>query len=318
MQPRLALTDLYGQALAQAPLSFDETTSHTDLLDLLQETTNKLLRSQQLSAEDLALLAVAAPGIVDLHAQTFYVNGFYANWDLPAICQELAQHFALEIFLYNDVNAAAWGEYIFRQATRENLVYVAGGSGLGLGLILNGELYLGSSGSAGEISEFLLTGLPPLGTGEYKSLKLGENTYLTLAGRASIRVLLRELNYQKQLEAGGELAPKPGLTYQDFLNLWKMGDAAAHRLAQNMGESLGVFLHNLSLILDIDLIILDLSYQPFIPYIAQSLKLLNQDSQRPRLEIALSSLGEQASLSGLADLAMETLLVRWAFEGGNA
>ncbi len=312
VQPHLALTDLYGVPLAQLPLSFNENTSQDSLQDKLLAAAEKILGSRQLDSDDLAVLAVAAPGIVDLHGQSFYADGYYAHWDLPVICHELAAHYGLETFFYNDVNAAAWGEYIFRQDGRKNLVYMAGGSGLGLGLILNGELYLGSSGGAGEISNLLLAGLPVLFSHDTSSLSFVDADYIPFASRASIRVLLKELNRQKQETSGSLNKQETNLTYQDFYNLWKMGDSAAHRLSQSMGETLGIFLYNLSLLLDIDHIVLDPSYQPFAQYIDLTLKKLATEKARDKLNFTISTLGEQASLSGLADLAMETLLARWA------
>ncbi len=312
VQPRLALTDLYGVPLAQVPLSFDENTSQDRLKAQLVAGGEKILGNHQLVPEDLALLAVAAPGIVDRLGQSFYTDGYYAQWDLPGLCHELAGHYGLETFFYNDVNAAAWGEYIFKLDGQKNLVYVAGGSGLGLGLILNGELYLGSSGSAGEISNLLLAGLPALFKNDTQAISCVDADYIPFASRASIRVLLKELNRQK-LEGKGDLSGHDSpLTYQDFYNLWKMGDSTAHLLSQSMGESLGIFLYNLSLLLDIDHIVLDPSYQPFAQYIDLTLKKLAAENERTQLKITISTLGDQASLSGLADLAMKTLLARWA------
>ena len=312
VQPRLAITDLYGKPLAQLPVSLDDNTSQDDLSNQLLSSSQQLLASCQLEAKALALLAVAAPGVVDLHAQSFYTDGFYARWDLPGLCHNLAQHHGLETFFYNDVNAAAWGEYIVKQDERKNLVYMAGGSGLGLGLILNGELYLGSSGSAGEISNLLLSNLPALFKDEETSLSLVDAQYIPIASRSSIRVLLKELNRQKRDEDDKSVKDTVPLTYQDFFNLWKMGDPTAHMLAQSMGESLGVFLYNLFLLLDIDLVVLDQSYQPFDQYIDLTLKQLAPSKERDRLKVSISTLGEAACFTGLADLAMETLLARWA------
>lgn len=317
VQPRLAITDLLGCVLGQKCLTFEEENSQEALVEALLEATQDLLRTTAISPDQLVLLAVAAPGIVNPHESKLVVDGFYGKWDLLGLGHHLATSYGLKVFFYNDVNAAAWGEYIMARSSRDNLVYLAGGSGLGLGIILNGELYLGRSGSAGEISHLLVSSLSPLCPSDEVSLALAENRYIPLSSRASFRVLLKELNRQKQVLSESRSGRKNVLDNQDFLNLLKMGDVEAHRLAQSMGESLAILIYNLVMLLDTELIVLDRAYQPFVKHIDLTLKCLGRHFRQDEINISVSTLGEKAANYGLADLAVEKLITRWAVQGGK-
>ncbi|GHV02943.1 xylose repressor [Spirochaetia bacterium] len=72
--------------------------------------------------------------------------------DLPIILERLGTLYSLPVFVENDVNSAAYGEYrqIYSEST-DNLIYISLGSGVGSGIILNKEIWKGQNSSAGEI-----------------------------------------------------------------------------------------------------------------------------------------------------------------------
>ena len=73
------------------------------------------------------------------------------------------------VYLENDANAGALAEYYFgsgRDGKPENMLFLTFGTGLGAGLVLNGQLYRGSSNYAGEIGHIRLEGDGPLGCGK--------------------------------------------------------------------------------------------------------------------------------------------------------
>jgi len=73
------------------------------------------------------------------------------SWKELPLRSILEQRFGLPVFLDNDANCFAWGEYVCGKGRGSNsLIGLTIGTGLGAGIVLNGRLYSGASGAAGE------------------------------------------------------------------------------------------------------------------------------------------------------------------------
>lgn len=94
------------------------------------------------------------------------------GWDDIAITQLVTRRFGGRAVLMNDANACALAEWRFG-AGREcrNMIFLTFGTGMGAGLILNGRLYEGTCGNAGEIGHVRLAEEGPLGFGKTGSVE---------------------------------------------------------------------------------------------------------------------------------------------------
>lgn len=89
------------------------------------------------------------------------------GWDDIPIVEELTTRTGLSCYLENDANAGALAEWYWGNGCGcSNLVFLTFGTGLGAGLILNGRLYRGTSGLAGEIGHVRMTDSGPFGYGK--------------------------------------------------------------------------------------------------------------------------------------------------------
>jgi predicted NBD/HSP70 family sugar kinase len=100
-------------------------------------------------------IGMAMPAALDsLTRQVYRSPLLHSAWlaNLEKLASELSSRYAAPVFVENDVNAAAYGEYraVYSGIT-DSLVYLSLGSGLGGGIILNGKLWKGQNASAGEI-----------------------------------------------------------------------------------------------------------------------------------------------------------------------
>lgn len=154
-----------------------------------------LLRMHQYVLE---LLASAGAEISKLDKIALCVAGFYEHtsgnmlsspnlpgWDNFPIKQELRNLFKLPVVVENDAAAAAYGEYLFGAGRgKRNMVMITLGTGIGGGLILEGELYRGG-GFAGEIGHIpVLPGGPLCGCGRRGCLEaLSSGTAVAREGR---------------------------------------------------------------------------------------------------------------------------------------
>ena len=94
------------------------------------------------------------------------------GWDEVHITDELTRRFGVPAALRNDANACAIAEYRFGAGRgSRNMVFLTFGTGLGAGLILNGRLYSGSSGMAGEVGHIRLAEDGPIGYGKRGSFE---------------------------------------------------------------------------------------------------------------------------------------------------
>lgn len=105
-------------------------------------------------------VGLGIPGVVDPDNYVVEVAplvGISEIKDCKALIDNLSKRLNLHIFIDNDVNAAAIGEFVTRKLdSASDLLYVSLGTGLGSGIILNGKLRKGKRNSAGEIGYMVL------------------------------------------------------------------------------------------------------------------------------------------------------------------
>ncbi|MCY0879616.1 MAG: ROK family transcriptional regulator [Firmicutes bacterium] len=128
-------------------LSEEQPVDAEALTQMLVEEIYLAKRACPPSPHGLMGVGIGLPGMVN-HEQgraLYLPNMGIVNW---LVRDALQHHLALPVFVDNDANCGAWAQYL---ATRlPNLVFINAGIGLGVGLIMHGQLYRGTHGIAGE------------------------------------------------------------------------------------------------------------------------------------------------------------------------
>jgi len=94
------------------------------------------------------------------------------GWDHVAIVNMLESRFGVPARLCNDANACALAEWKFGAGVGcRNMIFLTFGTGLGAGLILDGKLYSGTNGNAGEVGHMRLSEYGPVGYGKAGSFE---------------------------------------------------------------------------------------------------------------------------------------------------
>ncbi len=94
------------------------------------------------------------------------------EWDGIEIVDHIEKHYGVKTHLQNDANACALAEWKFGAGRgSRNMVFMTFGTGLGAGLILNGSLYEGTNGNAGEVGHIRLKPEGPVGFGKAGSFE---------------------------------------------------------------------------------------------------------------------------------------------------
>lgn len=192
------------------------------------------------SRAEILGIGVGSPGPLDpfegvvLHAPT--LQG-WVNVPLRAILQERT---GLPVIINNDANAAALGEWYFGSGQGcQDFVYVTVSTGIGGGIIANGQLLLGRKGMAGEVGHMQIQPDGPVcscgNTGCWESLASG-----TALARFAAQALQRESRSLLHDRATSE-----PLTGEHVVAAAAQGDEVAQALLRREGEFLGMGLVNL-------------------------------------------------------------------------
>ena len=128
------------------------------LADQILQQINALLQRNLLSEKDLAGIGICMPSFILFDEGYICMTSAMVNVKDFAMRDYMAKRLSVPIVLDNDSNCAALAEYRFGAGRgSRHMIYMAASTGIGSGLILNGELFRGSYGWAGESGHMLIT-----------------------------------------------------------------------------------------------------------------------------------------------------------------
>jgi glucokinase len=205
-------------------------------LERIGASIEAALANAGLRREDLRAAGVCSPGPIDSARGVIPEAPNLPGWHDVPVCQYLAGRLGVPTILENDATAAAYGEFVYGAGRGfRHIVYITVSTGIGGGLVLDGRLYRGASGAAGEIGHITIDVDGPLcGCG-----KPGHVEAL-----ASGRAIAREA--QAVLARGGspwlaQMAEEEGeVTAATVQRAAEAGDPEACRIIQRAGYYLGI------------------------------------------------------------------------------
>ena len=239
-------------------------------------------------------ICVGVPGIYrrnrDRVEQALNLPGFEG---LP-LREFLKQHFKGHIHIENDVNLAALGELTLmgREHSNEDFAVISVGTGIGLGMVIGGDLYTGGTGSAGEAGSMLLS-LPAPGE---EPLTLED-----VASAPSIRKLLGHA-----IETGHRSSLDPSAKVAEIFAAVHAGDQAALLVVNKVAEAMALAVSHLCLIADPTRVIFNgrvASNPTFVDAVQHHLSRFIESP--PLLEA--SKLGRRATLLGAVSMSLRSV-----------
>jgi glucokinase len=241
-------------------------------------------------AGESVAIGVGTPGPADAAGRIARVAINLAGWQDIPLADWLEAKTGKSTVLANDANCAGMGEYwLGAGRTFRDVIMLTLGTGVGGAVILNGELFVGRDGSAGELG--LIT-LNPEGP-ECNSGNRG-----SLEQYACIRAIRRQTGLEPE-----ELGARA-----------RAGDAEAIAFWQSYGRDLGAGLASLVYVLTPEAIIIgggvSASADFFFPTVQAELERRVLPSSRPGLQLLKAELGNQAGMVGAAKLAWQQRFAR--------
>ncbi|HZX57145.1 MAG TPA: ROK family transcriptional regulator [Mucilaginibacter sp.] len=152
---RIQLLDLFNHPVAEA-LSLDlKLQNNTEALDLLTKTINKYIEKAPVAKKKIAGIGIGMPGFVNVIDG---INYTYLDAGGKSLVSYLREQTKLPVYIDNDSSLIAMAEQKFGIAKAQKDVMVINlGWGIGLGMIVNGEIFRGHNGLAGELSHIPLS-----------------------------------------------------------------------------------------------------------------------------------------------------------------
>lgn len=146
--------------------------SVADIIYNIFEQAERILTENKILKDAVSSIGISCGGPLDP------VKGIIKNppnlpgWDEIPIIKMIEERFGVPSFLQNDADACVLAEWIFGAARGyEHVIYLTFGTGMGAGIILNGKLYSGACGMAGEIGHVRMENWGPVGYGKIGSFE---------------------------------------------------------------------------------------------------------------------------------------------------
>ena len=126
------------------------------------EVVESLLKESNPGPSQPGSISIAAAGAIDSVKGVVTLSPNLPGWCNIPLRDQVADRFGMDTFLVNDASAAALAEHRLGAGRgTDNLIYITVSTGIGGGIVIGGQLYLGSSGAAGEIGHMAIdTGGP--------------------------------------------------------------------------------------------------------------------------------------------------------------
>jgi predicted NBD/HSP70 family sugar kinase len=284
---RAAVANLSGDIVARR----DQRTrirSSEALIAEIGEIAHGLASEAGIRWRDVTFATVGSPGVIEPSTGQVALAYALPGWGREGVVDAVQRELGTKIAFENDVNLAALGERWHGLGKGlDHFVFLHVGTGVGAGLVLNGELFRGASGAAGEVAY-----LPLVGDPRDRAFRR-RGALDTVAGAAGV------------VEAARRLGMAAPVSSKKVFAAARRGDRIARKVVEREAELIALAIASIVPVVDPELVILgggigangDLLIEP----VERELAALSPI--RPRIEV--SALGEEATLHGAVYVALE-------------
>lgn len=305
----LFLCDLTARVLAEIELPMMIEMGPVACLEQLDEALDQLLARHGVSRERVRAAGVAVPGPVNQENGMVIAPPIMPGWDRYPIRSTLQSRWEIPVVLGNDAEFGALGEWALGAGRGEKfLIYLKVGTGVGAGLVIDGQVYHGACGTAGEIGHITVAeGGPRCSCGNRGCLE-------AVAGGGAIARLALQAVRSGQRTRLADIHPVEGIAAQDVAEAARMGDRVAQEIVAQCGKSLGTAIASLVNLFNPSLVVIgggvaqmgDLLLEPIRETVAARSLKAAADSVR----ISGSVLGRRATGMGAVVQALDVALTQ--------
>jgi N-acetylglucosamine repressor len=261
------------------------------LFSMIKDLTNQIPDSPY----GLIGIGLCVPGLVNTEQKVIFTPNIEWNYELD-LKSLIEKEFQVPVFIENEANAGAYGEKVFGAAKNyENIIYVSVGTGIGIGIVINNDLYRGVNGFAGEMGHLTI---------DFNGLKCSCGNRGCWELYASEKALLHTFQNNDTITS-----------YQELINLANQNDPDILMALQNFGFYLGIGLTSILNTFNPQAVIIRNDIVEALPMVLNSIRnsILSRsnDKLNNSHELLLSSLGKNAPALGTSSIAIEHFLEKF-------
>jgi predicted NBD/HSP70 family sugar kinase len=290
---RVALCDMNARVLAERSERSDITTGPVVVLSRVAVLFGEMLDASSVAASEVRGIGIDVPGPVDHDSGRVITPPIMTGWhdfDIPGFFRP---RFACPVMVENDVNAMAFGEHRLVHPDTRNIVFVKIGTGIGTGIIVDGRIYRGSDGAAGDVGHIQIEDNLP----DRPLCRCGR--FGCVEAHAGGWALLRDL------KAYGV----PVDTVADVVQLMREGHPEATRLYRRAAMVVGTAVSDIINLLNPRIVVLGGQLASVDDFFFAGVREVVYRRSLPlatrSLQIVASRLGENAGVHGLARLVLD-------------
>ena len=242
-----AVSTLDGEILKQTVVAKKGEEGEETVLSRIIGTISEVLVGADISKDEVEAIGIGSPGPLDAKKGVIITtpNLPFKNYN---VVQPIKDKFGIPVYLDNDANVAAIGEYMFGAGKgTKNIVYFTVSTGVGGGAVLNGQAYRGNTSNALEIGHMTVDAHGPrCNCGNIGCLEaISSGTAIGKKGReaAATKVETSLKNYDN-------------ITSYEVFKEAKNGDAVAKEIVDNAMNYLGIGVANAITIFDPEMVII--------------------------------------------------------------
>lgn len=284
IEPVCAIANLNHEIVSLKRIQLTKAATAQMRKDAVAKAFSEMLDETGISKDLLEVITISSPGLIAQDSGRYFTNKQHHIWTEIGLEEHLSQVFAASIVVQNDVNLAAIGEHAFGQLEKiDDLIYVSCGIGLGAGIILDGELYAGKHGAAGEIGSALMA----------DGMNLED--YIALEGMT------------RRIQASNDVKEQD-LSTVEAISASANENQAVADIVRDAGAVLGRHLYNCCTILDIDTVVFGGDYLKLGEMLLSPMReqMVRQSTFQPRIiEAQMDSI---AGIYGCMVVGVEQLL----------
>lgn len=264
-----------------------------EALILVSEILDQLTKY---TSEPLIGIGVGAPGLINSN-EGMVINAVNFNWKNVPLEKILQERYGLPVQIINDCHAAAISEKLYGEGNQnvDNMVVINVRHGIGAGIIINGEIYQGDGGSAGEIGHIVV--IPEGG----ELCRCGN--YGCLETVASAQAIIRKAKISYGASPNSPFGNNANMITLAMLETaFTNGDEIAGKLVLDSGYYLGIVISWLVGIFNIQKIILtgDMTNfgEPWLYRIKQTMKNMSLERPLSNTTVEIGQLGNNGVILG--------------------
>lgn len=302
-----------GTVARKVVLSTRDYATPSAFVEGLHGAIKRLAAERGLATTHLSGVGVGAPGLVDGERGVIHrLVNVPGGWRRIPLRERLEQRLRRPCAVDNDANMMALGEWRFGagRGTRHS-VYLTLGTGVGGGLVVNGRLVRGASGSAGELGHMVIRPNGPrcaCGSRGCLEALVGTSAIIRRA-RQALRTGRARILAGLAKRHDGPLSPEL------VSRAAQAGDRAARRIWEDVGDELGLGLSNLVNLLNPERIVIGggmaKAWPHFAARLVTTIRRCAFDVPAKAVKVVRAQLGDDAGIVGSAMLVREQTTTTW-------